>query len=157
MKSHIWRPLWVVVALIALILTARYFYVPDDFAVGERGFMYGYHRKGNVDEWENFKVKFRTWEYCKDCHPERTKENRSSKHRIVQCENCHNPASDHPENPPKLVIDRSRGLCLRCHAYLPYPTSGRAKIRGIDPENHNPGMACADCHSPHKPDLGSWK
>ena len=57
---------------------------------------------------------------------------------------------DHPKNPKKLQIDRSRGLCLRCHAYLPYPTSGRAKIKGIDPDKHNANIECVQCHDPHK-------
>ncbi len=156
MKSHVLRPLWVVIVVIGLILLARQFIVPPDFGVYERGFMYGYHRKSNETEWENFKVKFRTKSYCKDCHPDKYESNMSSKHRIIQCENCHGPAIDHPENPPKLAIDKNRSLCIRCHAYLPYPTSQRAKIKGINPEEHNPDMECVMCHNPHKPDMEGW-
>jgi hypothetical protein len=64
---------------------------------------------------------------------------------------------EHPDNPPKLTIDKSREQCLRCHAYLPYPTSGRAVIRGIDPDNHNPGIECISCHNPHNPNLEGIK
>ncbi len=154
MKNHIWRPLFVVIAVVAMILVARYYYVPKDFGVNERGFMYGYHRAGNEDEWKDFKVKYQTREYCKDCHPDNIQSIKRSRHNAIECENCHGPAIDHPENPPKLSIDRSRGQCLRCHTYLPYPTSGRSKIRGIDPETHNTEYECADCHNPHKPGLG---
>lgn len=157
MKSHVWRPLWVVVGMVALILAFRYFYVPSDFGVGERGFMYGYHRAGNQQEWENLEVKFRTIDYCRDCHPDKVENVLSSKHRKIPCETCHNPAYKHPEDPPKLPIDRSRELCYRCHVYLPYPTSGRSKLPGIDKEEHNPGMECALCHNPHRPDLEAFK
>ncbi|HDL20662.1 MAG TPA: cytochrome C, partial [Nitrospirae bacterium] len=136
-----------------LILVARHYYVPKDFGVGKRGFMYGYHRASNEDEWKNVKVKFRTRHYCKDCHPDKIKSIMHSKHSIIQCEDCHGPAGDHPENPPKLKIDRRRKLCLRCHTRLPYPSSGRNKIVGINPDEHNTNIECANCHNPHKPNL----
>lgn len=154
MKSHIFRPLWVVFSLIALGLIARQFVVPSDFGVGERGFMYSFHRKGNEEEWKAFKVKYQSKEYCKECHPDKYENNMASKHRIIECENCHGPAIDHPENPEKLTIDKSRTLCLRCHSYLPYEESLRSKIKGFVPEEHNPDTECAMCHDPHKPDLG---
>ncbi len=156
MKSHVLRPLWVVIAVIGLILTARYFVVPPDFGVYERGFMYGFHRKSNEKEWEAFKVKYRTKKYCQDCHPDKYDTIMSSKHHIIQCENCHGPAIDHPENPEKLQINKKRSLCIRCHTYLPYPTSQRARIKGIDPKEHNTGMECVTCHNPHKPDMEGW-
>ena len=153
-KSHVWRPLYVVIAVIALILVARYYYVPKDFGVGERGFMYGYHRAGNEDEWKDYKVKYQSKDYCKDCHPDKIESINKSRHSIIQCENCHGPAVDHPADPLKLSIDRSRNQCLRCHTRLSYPLSDRGKIRGIDPETHNPENECADCHNPHNPGLG---
>ncbi|MBI5742075.1 MAG: cytochrome c3 family protein [Nitrospirae bacterium] len=154
MKSHVWRPLWIVLGLVGLILLLRPLIVPSDFGTGERGFMYGYHRKGNEEDWKAIKVKYRSKEYCKDCHQEKYDSNMSSKHSIIQCENCHGPAVDHPENPEKLVIDKSRALCIRCHAYLPYEQSDRSKIKGINPAEHNPDMECSMCHDPHKPNLG---
>jgi hypothetical protein len=78
-------------------------------------------------------------------------------HAIIQCENCHGPAREHPSNPPKLEINKTREQCLRCHFPLPYPTSGRANIRGIDPEKHNPGVECSMCHNPHKPKVEGMK
>jgi hypothetical protein len=58
MKNHVFMPLIVVLGIVALILIARVFLVPKDFGVGERGYMYGWHRAGNQEEWKNFKVKF---------------------------------------------------------------------------------------------------
>jgi predicted CXXCH cytochrome family protein len=151
MKNHIYHPLWVVIGLVCIILAVRYFYVPKDFGIGERGYMYGWHRKGDVEFWKNFKVKYRGSQYCKDCHSENYEKLMKSPHVIIPCEDCHSPAIDHPENPTKLEIQKGRELCLRCHYPLPYPTSGRANIPSVDPETHNPGTECVMCHNPHNP------
>ncbi len=153
MKNHVLRPLWVALLVIALTLVARHLTVPDDFGVQGESFTYNYHRLSNVDEWQDFKVKYKGSEYCQECHEENAADNSSSKHRIIQCENCHGPAIDHPDEPEALSIDTSRDLCLRCHTYLAYPGSQRERIKGIDPEEHNAGDDCIDCHNPHKPDL----
>lgn len=158
MKSHVWRPLFVVVGIFALILIIRIFYVPKDFGVHERGYMYGWHRKSDEDWWKAFKVKYKfDNEYCKGCHDDKYSSIITTPHAIINCENCHGPALDHPTDPPRLNIDRSREQCLRCHTRLPYPTSGRANIRGVDPERHNPDIECVTCHNPHKPSLGGGK
>ncbi len=151
MKTHVFRPLYVVIAFVALILVARMFMVPDDFGVHEAGYMYGWHRKGNEQEWKDFKVKYKGREYCKDCHYDKYELISQTPHVIIQCENCHGPAVDHPTDPPKLGIDKARAQCLRCHAYLPYDESGRAWIRQIENSEHNPGVECVMCHNPHKP------
>lgn len=157
MKSHVFRPLLVVIGIVGIILIVRYFVVPSDFGVHERGYMYGWYRKGNEGDWKSFKIKFQTREYCKDCHADQYKKVISSKHAKVQCENCHGPAGDHPEKPEKLNIDRSRELCLRCHAYLPYRPTRYAELPGgtitlkmQDPDTHNPGIECITCHSVHE-------
>ncbi len=158
MKSHVWRPLFVVIGIVVLILIARQFLVPRDFGIHERGYMYGWHNKSNEEFWKNeIAVKYRSVEYCKDCHSDKYSSIMQTPHAIIQCENCHGPAREHPSDPPKLPIDRSRAQCLRCHYPLAYPTSGRANIRGIDPEKHNPDMECSMCHNPHKPTIGGKK
>lgn len=157
MKSHIWRPLFAVIGLVVLVLIGRAIYVPKDFGIHERGYMYGWHRKGNEEEWKAFQVKYMTSEYCKDCHNDKYSSIMMTPHAIIQCENCHGPAMEHPSDPPKLAIDRRKELCLRCHFPLPYPTSGRANIKGIDPDKHNPGTECYKCHNPHKPTIRASK
>jgi len=151
MKNHAVRPLLVIICIVVLILLVRIVYVPKDFGIGPAGYMYGLHREGNEAEWKAFKVKYQGRELCKDCHAKNYALNMSSPHRIIQCEDCHGPAVDHPDKPANLVIDKSRALCLRCHFSLPYPSSGRSVIKGIDPDAHNPGIECAACHNPHKP------
>jgi predicted CXXCH cytochrome family protein len=147
---HVFRPLLVVLALAAAILAARALVVPKDFGIHEKGYMYGWYRKASEEDWKNFQAKYQGREYCKDCHAEQFQRLRSSPHTIIECENCHGLASEHPADPQKLSIDRSRELCLRCHTYLPYPTSKRAEIGGIDPDEHNAGLDCVGCHDPHR-------
>jgi len=148
----------VVIGIVILILIARQFLVPKDFGIHERGYMYGWYKKSSEEDWKTtIAVKYKSAEYCKDCHSDKYSMIMQTPHAIIQCENCHGPAMEHPSNPPKLTIDKSRALCLRCHYPLPYPTSGRANIRGIDPEKHNPDVECSMCHNPHKPKIGGMK
>ncbi len=162
MKNHVLRPLMVVIGIVVLILVARVFFVPKDFGIGERGYMYSWYRGGNQEEWKNFKVKFTGPEHCKDCHADKLEAVRKTPHRIIPCEDCHGPAGTpegvihyDPVKRPKLAIEKGKeqkAMCLRCHFPLPYPTSGRSKIRGIDPLKHNPeAEECSNCHNPHDP------
>ena len=151
MKSHVWRPLYVVLLIIAGVLVVRKIMVPADFGVGARGYMYGWHRPSNEEDWKKVSVKYRTSEYCKECHKEKYDEIKQSPHANINCENCHGPALGHPDDPKSLTINRARELCARCHFRLEYPTSGRGHIRGIDPKTHHPELECVTCHWPHDP------
>ncbi|ACM19376.1 menaquinol oxidoreductase complex Cbc4, cytochrome c subunit, putative, 4 heme-binding sites [Geotalea daltonii FRC-32] len=151
MKNHVWRPLYVALCIVALILIVRVVAVPKDFGVHDRGYMYGWYRLGNEKEWRNFKVKYKTSAYCMSCHSDIYEDLQRSPHARIMCEDCHGPALGHPDDPPTLTINRERKLCLRCHSYLPYKTSGRGKIRGVDPDTHNPEAECVLCHYPHNP------
>ena len=159
MKSHVWRPLFVVIALIVGIFVFRFFYVPNDFQSGAYGFMYSYHRVSNEAEWKAQPVKYQDTgktnmhEFCGECHGDVVEIRTEDLHGTIACENCHGPAFDHPEDPETLEIDRSRGVCLRCHTDLPYTTSERKRIPGIDPKEHNVDEMCVDCHDPHNPRL----
>ena len=162
MKNVVWRPILVVLAIVGVILVARVFVVPKDFGVGPRGYRFSWHRVGNEQDWKKVEVKYQGSDYCSACHQDNYNLIMASKHKNIQCENCHGPAVQsgpdgkpigiHPDKIDKLMIDRSRELCLRCHnANLAYPSSGREKMLTVDPDNHNPGNACVDCHNPHSP------
>lgn len=153
MKRHVWRPLFVVIGLVVLILVARTFYVPDDFGSQERGYTFGFHRLSNEQEWKDYPAKYQDSAYCSECHEDKTESLEISQHGMIPCENCHGAAFDHPENPERLAIDRSRDLCLRCHSELYMPSSGRNDIPGINPDDHNAGLECSECHNPHNPSL----
>jgi hypothetical protein len=49
---HVLRPFFVFLAFVAIVLIVRFFYVPKDFGIHERGYMYGWHRKSNEEEWK---------------------------------------------------------------------------------------------------------
>ena len=157
MKSHVWRPLYVALGVAGALLLARSFLVPDDFGVHEQGYMYGWHRKGNENEWKQVSVKYRTKAYCAGCHAAKVAGIDRSPHGVIPREGCHGPAPGHPQEPPTLTIDHSRRLCLRCHAKLVTPSSGRSQIRGIDPDTHNSQAECRLCHDPHHPNLEELK
>ena len=150
MKKHVWRPLYVVFVIAVLSLAVRFFLLPNDFGVHERGYKYGYYRLGNVAEWESIPSQFRSAADCCSCHRQAETVGASS-HASISCQNCHGPAAGHPENPPKLIVDTARDLCLRCHADFSYPAGGRDVIPGIDPAEHYPGLSCVGCHNPHHP------
>lgn len=153
MKKHVWRPLYVIIGIVVLILVFRAFYVPDDFGAHERGYTFGYHRLSNEAEQKAFPAKYKDSSYCGECHEDNTVELESAGHFMIPCENCHGAAMDHPDSPEKLTVDRSRDLCIRCHAALTMPSSGRSDIPGIDPLTHNSGLECSECHNPHNPSL----
>ena len=159
MKSHVWRPLYVVIGIVAAILLFRFFYVPGTFGSGEYGFMYSYHNMENEEIWKNQPLKYgdtgkqKMHEYCAECHDDVVEVRTEDLHGIIPCENCHGPALNHPEEPEALTIVRDRAECLRCHTLLPYTTSERKRIPGIDPAEHNTDEACVDCHDPHNPRL----
>jgi predicted CXXCH cytochrome family protein len=147
---HVLRPLYVVLAFAAIILIARCFWVPNDFGTHEQGYTYGWHRQSNIEEWKNFTVKYRGREFCETCHAAQEQKLASVHHKNIECESCHGPALFHPADPLKLDLDRSRELCLRCHTSLFYLNSQRSQIKGINPDQHNPGLECVLCHEPHK-------
>jgi len=153
MRNHVWRPFIVAAAAVVILLVVRAWYVPEDFGVHGRNFTYGFHRLSDIDFWAGFKVKYRTREYCRECHEENVASILDSPHGAIQCENCHGPAIDHPDDDTSLAITGSRLLCLRCHAFLPYPQSNRSDvIPPVVSDDHNPGENCIVCHNPHNPD-----
>jgi predicted CXXCH cytochrome family protein len=145
-----------ILGLVGLVPFARSIIVPSFRAVdGDQ--RYQWHRVANEDEWKNFKVKYKGSEYCGECHDDKNETINASKHARIQCENCHGPALDHPDDPEMLAIDRSRELCLRCHAKLPYRPkvyaglkTGPIPFKMQDPEEHNPGEECVECHDVHE-------
>src|SRR5574340_21004 len=98
MKNPVFRPLLVVIGILAILLMARALYVPKDFGVHERRYTYGWYQKGDEQFWKDFKVKYRGAEYCKDCHDKNYEKISKSPHQHIQCENCHGTAVDHPDN-----------------------------------------------------------
>ena len=140
-SGHVWRPLLVVIALVAVLLVVRQIYVPDDFGVHQNGYSYGWYRQASIGDWKWLPVKYQGKESCVPCHQKQVHARDGTPHVAIQCENCHGPGTDHPKDPAKLPIDRTRALCLRCHVKLQYPSSARGGLRGIDPSIAPPRSA----------------
>lgn len=151
MKWHVLRPLWVAVALIGAILVARMFLVPDDFGIHGRNFTYGYYRLGNIQEWQDFPIKYHGRESCNECHDENVAMLNRSTHSSVECENCHGPGVGHPDDVESLPLNTTRELCLRCHARLDLPNTDRGELVSIVDRRHKRRQACTRCHNPHDP------
>ena len=148
----------IVFAVLAAVVAARKIIVPS-FAAVNGDYRYRWHRVANEQEWKNFPVSYKDNDraYCSGCHPEEAAKMAASVHADIQCEDCHGPVDNHPDNPARLPIDRNRNLCLRCHAKLPGRPTLYAQLPGKtiqlvlqDPEKHNPGIECVTCHDPHK-------
>lgn len=153
MRNHVWRPLYAAIALVILILTVRHYLVPKDFGVQGESFTFNFYRASSVDEWKKFPLSYKGSASCEECHEENVKSIAQSKHGVIACENCHGPLLDHPDDPELLPVNKEIDLCLRCHMSLPYPGSLRGKLAAIDPEEHNRGDRCVECHNPHNPNL----
>ena len=130
MSGHVWRPILVVIAIIALLLVARQIYVPDDFGVHANGYSYGWYRQASIGDWKWLPVSSQGKDSCVPCHQKQVHAREGTPHVAIECENCHGPGTDHPKDPAKLPIDRSRALCLRCHVKLPYPSSTKGRSQG---------------------------
>ncbi len=168
--SHAWRPVIVIVSLFASLLIIRIIIVPDDFKAKNGDYKYQWHRVSNEEEWRNFPVKHMGREFCEQCHEEMIATVKGSGHTNVQCENCHVQFNPEKKGHPidlkedfgyllEIGIDRSRGLCKRCHTELPYRPKPKLYIANrksfedmhlIDPSEHNPGIECVECHDVHR-------
>jgi predicted CXXCH cytochrome family protein len=152
MKRHVLHPLWVAIGLLGLILLARQFLVPEDFGVHGDSFTYNYYRLSNVQEWQDFPVKYQGKESCAECHKDNVRTNRRGPHKRVECENCHGPAVGHPDEVEFLPLNKEREMCLRCHAKLDYPDStARSDLPAIVDRRHRRKRECVSCHNPHDP------
>ena len=98
MKRHVLHPLWFAIGLVVLIFVARAFLVPEDFGVHGESFTYNFYRLSNVEEWQQFPVKYQGYDSCTECHRSNVRSLRRSPHRKIECENCHGPAGKHPDD-----------------------------------------------------------
>jgi len=160
MKAHAYRPLLVIIAIVAVILVVRAIAISDkDFAAHEMGYRFGWHDKNNEKFWKDeFRVKYLDKSFCQNCHPDKMDVLMGSPHKSISCQNCHTSpdavAADHPEKVEKMAIDRSRGQCLRCHADIADVGSGRALItKKVDGASHpwpeEKESECVTCHDVH--------
>ena len=145
MPQQVPRLAAVFVVLIAGLMGARYYLVPDTF--GE----IGHYRAAAVDSIKNHPTSYAGHQACTLCHGAIAERRLASNHRGVACEVCHGPAAEHVTAPTtaKPSAPRERGLCPLCHSYNPSRPTGFPQI---DPVTHNPLTPCITCHDPHEPE-----
>lgn len=140
-------PLIIIFTLvIASLITARYFLVPDSF--GD----IGHYRADAVGEIMELEQAYAGYQVCYDCHDEIYETKASSNHKGVSCEACHGPAAKHAEAPDEVTpnVPTGRDYCQLCHGFNLSRPSGFPQIVA---EQHNPGKDCMGCHDPHNPVL----
>ncbi|MCI4624630.1 MAG: cytochrome c family protein [Candidatus Magnetoovum sp. WYHC-5] len=157
--SHAWRPVAVVFGVILCMMFFRMLFKPSDFKAANGDYKYQYHRVKSEDDWKSFKVKHMGTEFCAECHPDKIEIVKGSGHSTVKCENCHAMFEPSKKGHEKvdlkatkqylldIGIDRSRELCKRCHAKISYRPQ---VVKMIDPNTHNQGIECVNCHDVHR-------
>ena len=138
------RLFFFLVVVIALLVSARSFLIPDDF--GE----FGHYRASAVEQEIANEIRFAGSAVCADCHDDFVEIKAGGFHRNVSCETCHGPAAAHVEDDEAidLRLPRGRTYCPVCHEYLPSRPTGFPQIVS---DSHNPLKPCIQCHQPHDP------
>src|SRR3989338_5647381 len=140
--AHIKRLLIIIVVVAIGFIVARFFFVPKDF------YEFGHYRGGSVTENMTRPLRYAGSLSCKDCHEEKHLSWSKSRHKTVNCETCHEAALKHTEDPAiKPTKPEGRKFCLLCHAKN---ISKPKNFPQVDPQGHNPGQNCAECHNPHE-------
>lgn len=148
-REHLFRLALLFLAGIVVFLVVRAMLVPDGF--GD----YGHYRAGALLDNRAKPVKFAGHAACADCHSDVVETKSSGKHAGVGCEACHGPAAAHAgaDDPSTVAVVKPdpAKVCLVCHRKNVAKPAGFPQV---DPEEHNAGAACNDCHAPHHPDFG---
>ncbi len=151
-SRHVFRALLLLLLVVVAVLLGRTVLVPRSYGA------YGAYRFDNVAEQARARTPLHGGAAsCGGCHDERAKTVAARAHARVSCEICHAPLGAHVRSGEKVAampVDRSYGLCARCHRKL----DGRpARFPQVVLEQHVQGAlgpeACLDCHDPHDPKL----
>ncbi len=147
---HVFRVVLLLIAGLVVFSLGRTLLVPKSFG------LYGPYRFDNVAE--QMKIRepaFAGPAACGECHEAEFKKRAAGKHKTVSCEVCHAPKAVHVKADgtfEPMPIDRSFGLCARCHRKI----LGRpAKFPQVVLEQHVNGPVdgpiCITCHDAHSP------
>jgi hypothetical protein len=130
---------------ISLFLLLRHFLVPDTFG------KYGHYRAASLIDNEQPEIHYAGQEACFKCHQNIEDKKAADVHSEIHCETCHGPGERHVISSKAVDIFKPSGreFCSKCHAF------NSAKLKSavfqIDPEKHNVGKNCIECHNPHQP------
>lgn len=147
--EHLLRVVAVFAVVIAVFLVARAYLTPKSYG------KLGRYRAASVDEEKARPIRYAGQKECASCHRGQVREKAGSSHRTVSCESCHGAAYAHAQVPsgekPKRPAEKEmRAFCAVCHAQ---DISKPRGFKQVSIYEHNPGVACTQCHPPHKPKL----
>lgn len=114
---------------------------------------YGHYRADAVDEIAALPVRYAGEAACQKCHAAQAKAKAKAGHRGISCESCHGALKAHAEDPKaakaaKPKESEMRAFCGWCHEKS---ITKPVKFPQQDIRDHNPGIACSQCHPPHQP------
>jgi len=139
MPPQIWRPLVILLAILASYLGGRGFFIPPSF------YQYGHYRGNALVDLASHPVHFAGRKACMDCHDSIVEKPYHNLHKTVSCETCHGPSLTHAEDPstPPQSKPMEKAWCARCHA----ANSARPKsFPQIVLSEHYPSKDCMTCH-----------
>ena len=142
MKNHVLRPLFVVLGIVALILLARMFIVPKDFGIGERGYMYGWHREGNEEDWKKVQGQVPGHGVLQGLPRQELHSIKKTPHQIILCEDCHGPAG-HPKGSSITIRQKAEARHRQeqgAVSPVPFPAA-LSHQRAVEDQGHRSGQA----------------
>ncbi|HEV2209289.1 MAG TPA: hypothetical protein VG167_10975 [Verrucomicrobiae bacterium] len=142
MPPQLFRLCLLVVGIVVVYSTARYFLTPPSFG------QYGWYRGEALGELASRDPVFAGKQACEECHSDELQKLAKYEHKTLSCEGCHGPQQAHVENPDIIPPKIGSGVCLRCHEANP----SRPKWhKQIVIKTHYGGGKCVECHVPHAP------
>jgi hypothetical protein len=130
---------------ISLFLLLRHFLVPATFG------QYGHYRGASLMENALPEIHYAGQEACFKCHQDIEDLKAKDVHSEIHCETCHGPGLKHSEKGDTTGYPRPAGreFCALCHTLN--AAKRKDAIVQIDPQKHNIGKKCIECHNPHQP------
>ncbi len=143
MPPQIFRLVLLVIGIVVVYSTARYFLTPRSFK------QFGWYRGEALAELATRDRVFAGKKACDECHSDHLQKLAKGEHKSLSCEGCHEAGQAHCEDPRKDNIVKSTfAACLRCHEANP----SRPKWhKQIVVKAHYEGGKCTECHVPHSP------
>jgi predicted nucleic acid-binding Zn ribbon protein len=142
LPPQIVRLLLLVVGIVVVYATARYFLTPASFR------QYGWYRGEALAEIRARQPVFAGKKACEECHSDQVQKLQKFEHKPLSCEACHGALKAHVDNPDVQPQKSGFGICLRCHEANP----SRPKWhKQIVVKTHYGGGKCSECHVPHAP------
>lgn len=169
--KHLTRAFALAIVAIVVFTVVRFITLPESWG------KYGHYRADAITEEMEREPVYQGADSCQACHVKRHKEWISSKHQVVNCENCHGPAKEHiytvqakygtktieycpgtttsniGARTSAISINRTNNLCLRCHTKLAARMPQFQEIdqpqKQIDPKKHLKGKKTQLCFKCH--------